>query len=89
MIDTKEADDYYAQAEAPFHIVQAWHPIDNDAEGDSYLDECSGLLNETGNVLLKVSPNGTVGRYGHTEERDRRIRERYKVHEEAKRSSKE
>jgi hypothetical protein len=83
VVDAKEAEDYYAQAEAPFHIVRAWHTIGDDAEGDGHLDEASGLLDETGSVLLKVRPNNTVGRYGHIEERERRIRE------EAKRNSKE
>ena len=35
-----------------------------------------------------VRPNSAVERHGLVEERERRIRERYKVHEEAERSSK-
>jgi hypothetical protein len=68
--------------------VRAWHTIGDDAEDDSHLNEASGVLDETGSVLLEVSPNGTFGRHGRIEERERRTRERYKVHEGAKRSSK-
>ena len=76
-----------AQAEAPFHIVRACHTIGDDAEGGSHLDEASGLLDETGSVRLKVRPSSAVGCHELNEERERRMRERYKVHEEAKRSS--
>lgn len=86
--DVKEAEDYYVQAEALFHIVRAWHVIGGNTEGDSHLNEASGVLDETSSVLLEVSPNGTFGRHGHIEERERRTRERYKVDEGAKRSSK-
>jgi len=68
VIDAKKAGDYYAQAEAPFHVVRAWHTIGNDKEGDGHLDEAGGLSDETGSVFLKVRPSSAVRRYGHIEE---------------------
>ena len=77
----------HAHAEAAFHIMRAWHTIGDAIEGDSHLNEASGLLDETGSVRLKVRLSSTVGCHEPNEERERRMRERHKVHEEAKRSS--
>jgi hypothetical protein len=69
-------------------MVRAWHTIGDDAEDDSHLNEASGVLDETCSVILKVRPSSAGGRHELIQERERRTRERYKVHEGAKRSSK-